>query len=174
MKVLVIYFSQSGNTEKIAEAIFKEASRKDEATLKKIEDVDPTALRGYEHVFLGSPIHARRIANEVKVFLEKMPSLPNLTLAGFITHAAPAYPQQDIDEMCRPFVDACKDKEMAYAGSFDCQGYLADSMHDAVQKMQQVYDSAWAEKVAQMTGHPDADDVAAAKAFARAVLNGMG
>ena len=43
-------------------------------------------------------------------------------------------------------------------------------MHEAVQKMQGVADEAWKEKVKQMTGHPNADDIAAAKAFARSLV----
>ena len=35
MKVLVTYFSQSGNTEKIAKAIWEEASQANEADCKK-------------------------------------------------------------------------------------------------------------------------------------------
>jgi flavodoxin len=36
MKVLVSYFSQSGNTEKIAKGIWEEASQANEADLKKL------------------------------------------------------------------------------------------------------------------------------------------
>jgi hypothetical protein len=43
-------------------------------------------------------------------------------------------------------------------------------MHEAVQKMQGVADEAWKEKVKQMTGHPNSNDIAAAKAFARSFV----
>ena len=66
MKVLVIYFSQSGNTEKIASAIYEEASQANDAVLKKLEDVDPDSLSEYDHVFIGSPIHAGSIAAEIQ------------------------------------------------------------------------------------------------------------
>ncbi len=170
MKVLVIYFSQSGNTEKIASAIYDQALQSHETVIEKIDEVDPASLCEYDHVFVGSPIHARSIAKEVKAFFSKLPSLPNVKLSGFITHAAPVYPQQEIEAMCQPFVDVCIDKGMTFTGCFDCQGYLTDFMHDTVRKMQKVDNNAWAEKVAQMKGHPDADDEVAARAFVKSVL----
>ena len=36
MKVLVTYYSETGNTEKIARAIYEEASKEHEVNLKKI------------------------------------------------------------------------------------------------------------------------------------------
>ena len=68
------------------------------------------------------------------------------------------------------FFEVCKEKEMEYLGCFSCQGYLADFMHEAVQKMQKVDDEEWQKKVKQMTGHPNADDKADAKAFVRELL----
>lgn len=170
MKVLVVYFSQTGNTEKIAAAICDEASQANVAVLKKLDEADPGSLHEYDQVFIGSPIHAGRIANEVKSFLDNIPKSTVVKLAGFITHAAPAYPKQTIEQMAMPFVAACKDAEMNYQGCFDCQGYLADFMHEAVQKMQNVSDEEWKEKVVQMRGRPNADDEANARRFVAAVL----
>ena len=166
MKVLVVYFSQTGNTEKIASAIFEEVSLSNEADLKKLDDVDPVSLNDYDQIFIGSPIHAGSVAKEIKEFFTKLPQLPKLRIAGFITHAATAYPKQTLDQMTQPYVDACNEKEMKYMGCFNCQGYLADFMHKAVKKMQKASDEEWKEKVNRMTGHPNTDDEADAKAFA--------
>lgn len=43
-------------------------------------------------------------------------------------------------------------------------------MHKPVQKMLNKSDEQWAEVVKQMTGHPNAEDVAKAKACAKEVL----
>lgn len=170
MKVLVVYFSQTGNTEKIAAAIFEEVSLSNEADLKKLADVDPDSLTDYDQVFIGSPIHAGSVAKEIKEFFAKLPQLPKLRIAGFVTHAATAYPKQTLDQMTQPFVDVCNEKDMEYLGCFNCQGYLADFMHEAVKKMQKASDEEWQQKVKKMTGHPNADDEAAAKAFAGSSL----
>ncbi len=171
MKVLVTYFSQTGNTEKVANAIYLEASQGNEAELKKLAEIDPDSLAEFDCVFVGSPIHAGSIAKEVDAFLEKIPGSLNIKLAGFITHAAKAYPQQSLEDMSQPFEKVSKDKGLTYKGCFNCQGYLADFMHDAVQKMRKVDDATWAENVKQMTGHPNTDDEVLAKAFAKEILS---
>ena len=58
MKVLVAYFSQSGNTEKIAKAIWEEASQGNETDLKKLEDITPGDVAQYDFIFIGSPMYA--------------------------------------------------------------------------------------------------------------------
>ena len=170
MKVLIIYLSQTGNTEKIASAIYEEVSLSNEAVLCKLDEVDSGSIATYDHVFMGSPIHAGTIAKEIQDFLQKLPRLPGMRLAGFITHAATAYPKQTLEQMTQPFAEICKAKDMEYSGCFNCQGYLADFMHEAVQKMQNASDAEWQEKVKRMTGHPNANDEADAKAFARTSL----
>jgi flavodoxin I len=171
MKALVTYFSQTGNTEKIAKAICDAASESNEAELKNMTELDPGALSAVDVVFVGSPIHAANIAKEVGEFLGGIPESSNLKLAGFITHAGAVYPPQDLEAMAQPFSNACQEKGIDYKGCFNCQGYLGDFMHEAVQKMQNLTDDEWAENVKQMTGHPDADDEANAKAFAKSVLS---
>ena len=170
MKAMIIYLSQTGNTEKIASAIYEEVSVSNEAILCKLGEVDPDSIDTFDQVFIGSPIHAGTIAKEVQDFLKKLPRLPGMRLAGFITHAATAYPKQTLEQMCQPFVDICRDKDMEYLGCFNCQGYLADFMHEAVKKMQNTSDGEWQVKVKRMTGHPNANDEADAKAFARTSL----
>jgi flavodoxin len=170
MKAMIIYLSQTGNTEKIASAIYEEVSLSNEAILCKLGEVDADSIDTFDQVFIGSPIHAGTIAKEIQDFLKKLPRLPGMRLAGFITHAATAYPKQTLEQMSQPFVDICRDKDMEYLGCFNCQGYLADFMHEAVQKMQNANDEEWREKVKRMTGHPNANDEADVKAFARKSL----
>jgi flavodoxin len=53
MKVLVAYMSWTGNTQKVAEAIYDAIPQPKE--IKRVEDV--TSLEGYDLAFLGFPIH---------------------------------------------------------------------------------------------------------------------
>ena len=62
MKILITYFSQTGNTQQIAEAIHQELLESHEVNLKKIEEAKPDALEGYDLVFVGSPIHGNGLA----------------------------------------------------------------------------------------------------------------
>lgn len=170
MKVLVTYFSQTGNTEKIAKAICEVAAQDNEAELKKLEEVSAADIAGYDFVFVGSPLHAANLSTPVKEFLGAMQAGSGQKLAGFITHFAPAYPGQAMDGFTEPITTACQEKGIEYKGCFDCQGALTEALHEAVKKSQNSTDEQWAEMVKQMTGHPNDEDVAKAKEFAREVL----
>ncbi len=170
MKVLVTYFSQSGNTEKIAKAICQQAAQANEAQLKKLEDITPDNVAGYDFVFIGSPLHSGSLAAPVKECLGALQASSGQKMAGFITHFAPAYPEQDMDGFAEPIKAACKEKGIEYKGCFDCQGFLAESMHEMVQKKMNLTDEQWADMVKQMTGRPNQEDVDNAKACAKEVL----
>ncbi len=170
MKVLVTYFSQTGNTEKIAKAIAEEASQANEVDLKKLEDVKAGDITGYDFIFIGSPLHAGNLAGPVKEFLGGLQAGSGQKMAGFITHFAPAYPDQAMDKFTEPITAACRENGIEYKGCFDCQGALTESLHEMVKKAQKLTDQQWAEMVKQMTGRPNAEDVAEAKAFAKKVL----
>ena len=170
MNVLVAYFSQSGNTEKIAKGIWEEASKSNEADLKKLEDVGAKDFAGYDFIFIGSPLHSANLAAPVKTFLTTIQAGSGQKMAGFITHFSPAYPDQDMEGFTEPIQTACKEKGIEYKGCFDCQGALTESLHEAVQKKLNLNNEQWAGMVKQMTGHPNEEDVANAKACAKEVL----
>jgi len=170
MNVLVTYFSQSGNTEKIAKAICEQAAQTHDAQLKKLEDITPDEAAGYDCIFIGSPLHSGNLAAPVKECLSILNASSGQKLAGFITHMAPAYPEQDMAGFAEPMKAACKEKGIEYKGCFDCQGFLAEPMHGPVQKKLNLNDDQWAEMVDQMTGRPNQDDIAKAKAFVKGLL----
>ena len=113
MKVLVAYMSRTGNTKKVAEAIYDTLPQPKE--IKRVEDV--TSLEGYDLSFLGFPIHASGPDKKVKTFLET--HVKDRSIALFITHAAPegAPPLQ---EWIQKFKDAALGADII--GIFDCQG----------------------------------------------------
>ncbi|WP_022663837.1 flavodoxin family protein [Desulfospira joergensenii] len=170
MKVLVTFFSQSGNTKKIAKAIYEQASESEEAELKKLEDVSPGDTAGYDFIFIGSPLHSGSLAAPVKECLNQIQSGPGQKMAGFITHFAPAYPEQDMDRFAEPIKTVCREKEIEYLGCFDCQGFLTESLHEMVQKKMNLTDEQWADMVKQMTGRPNEEDEGNARAFAKKIL----
>jgi len=171
MKVLVTFFSQSGNTEKIARAIWEETTKDHEANCKKLEDITPDEVAEYDFIFLGSPLHSGSLAAPVKECLKALKPSSGQKMAGFITHFAPAYPDQDMDVFTDPLKAACKEKGIEYKGCFDCQGALAEAMHAPVQQKLGLSDEAWQKIVDQMTGHPNDEDIANAKACVRGVLS---
>ena len=170
MKILIAYLSQTGNTEKIAKVIYEEASPAHEVDTKKLEEVSAENLSGYDLVFIGSPIHAGNLSGAVKDFLNRLQVPSGGKLAGFVTHSGAAYPEQILSKFAEPFKAACEKNALEYLGCFNCQGFLNPAIHEMVKKGQNLTDEQWTERVKQMTGHPDAEDLAKAKAFAREIL----
>jgi len=70
-KVLIAYFSLTGNTEKMAQYI-AEGTRfsSNEAVVRKISDIKkPSDLDGYDGYIFGSPTYHRDMAEPMKTFL---------------------------------------------------------------------------------------------------------
>lgn len=71
-RALVVYYSRSGNTKKMAEAV-SEAIRKEaiEVTLKEVGQVEADELKGYEAIVVGSPTYYGSMAYEVKKLFDE-------------------------------------------------------------------------------------------------------
>lgn len=88
MKILIAYFTQTGNTEKIARAIYEEVlSQGHEVHLMSIADIASDSFNSYGLVFLGSACHDADLAKPVKRILEAIAKSPSFKMAGFATHA---------------------------------------------------------------------------------------
>ncbi|CAG0988347.1 flavodoxin family protein [Geobacter sp.] len=71
-KVLVTYYSRSGNTEKMARMIADGLSTKDLAVdLKTVEEVDIDTLPSYDGFIIGSPNYFGTMAWPVKKFVDE-------------------------------------------------------------------------------------------------------
>ena len=116
MKVLVAYMSKTGNTKKVAEAIYGEIRREKE--IKTIEEVK--SLNGYDLAFLGFPIHVYGPDKKTKRFLETHTNGRKIAL--FITHASPE-DWHELPEWLDKFNSVSAGANIV--GRFDCQGQLA-------------------------------------------------
>jgi NAD(P)H dehydrogenase (quinone) len=66
-KILVIYYSQSGNTKKMAEAVVEGIKQEAvEAELKFVEAVEPEQLLEYQGIIVGSPTYYGTMAYQLK------------------------------------------------------------------------------------------------------------
>ena len=66
-KMLVIYYSQSGNTKKMAEAVAEGIKQQAvEADLKEVKAVKPEELLEYQGIIVGSPTYYGTMAYQVK------------------------------------------------------------------------------------------------------------
>jgi flavodoxin len=119
MRILVAYMSQTGNTKKVAEAIFDSVPQQKE--IKHIGEVQ--SLDGYNLIFLGFPVHNFGPDEQSANFLKL--NTKNRNLALFITHAAPEGGPV-VDDWVQKFADAAK--EAIICGLFDCQGELSQQV----------------------------------------------
>jgi flavodoxin len=155
-KTLVTYFSRTGNTKMIAEAVFddlpgpKEIKRMDE----KLD------LAGYAFLFVGFPVQTHSLPYEVEVFLRRIPA--KMRIALFCTHGSLTGSSLAREAMEYAFVCSAQAKVM---GTFSCRGKVSMKALESLAKSPE--HEAWADMAASASTHPDASDLADARVFAR-------
>jgi flavodoxin len=162
MKVLVTYMSQSGNTKKLAEAIYEEIQvEKEIRTWKEIESFD-----GYDMIFVGFPIHQFGVSKLEKDFLEK--HTKDKKIAVFVTHATP--PQAPY---LQPQLDRCKGAvaEANLVGFFNCQGELSKDIAEVLKNMDNPEMQKFGEMRDITLGHPNNEEVEQSRKFAIEIMN---
>jgi ferredoxin len=88
MKSLILFFSQSGNTRKIAQAIARGvASRVGMCDAVPLERADVATLPDYQLIAFGSPVWAG-VPPHVERFIDSAPSLSGRHAFAFCTHGA--------------------------------------------------------------------------------------
>ena len=71
-KALVVYYSRSGNTKKMAEAIAKGIEKEGvEVDLKEVKDVNAEELLKYEGIVIGSPTYYGSMAYQIKKLFDE-------------------------------------------------------------------------------------------------------
>lgn len=161
MKVIVTYMSQTGNTKKVAEAIFQEIKGKKE--IKPMSEVN--SLDGYALAFIGFPIQAAQPAAEAKSFLEQHSKGKNIAI--FVTHATPEdYPEvKECLNMCGAAAVGAN-----LLGVFGCQGELSEVIADFMLKSGDPRIVEAAKKRFLTVGQPDAARLKRARTFAREIM----
>lgn len=70
-KILVVYFSKTGNTEKMAKLIEEGAKRAGaEVSLKSVDKVEASELLDYDGIIMGSPCYYGGMAAELKRLID--------------------------------------------------------------------------------------------------------
>ncbi len=162
MKTLVTYFSQSGNTQKIAEAIYEKLDA--QKTLSTLNE--PENLSEYDFVFIGFPIHKNGVPEKVTEFIRT--SLNGKKTALFITHA-----MQPDSKTIQIILDRCKNtaSNAKIIGLFHCQGELSEQIANVMLKNDDPKLQNFA-RMRQMTiGHPNGSEINDAKSFSVTVVN---
>jgi len=69
-RVLVVYYSATGNTEKMAEGVVAGIKRVANATLKKVEDTTKADLEAADAIILGCPTYFGDVPGKMKTFMD--------------------------------------------------------------------------------------------------------
>jgi NAD(P)H dehydrogenase (quinone) len=72
-RVLITYYSRSGNTEKMAEEVAAGAREVSgvEVSLRPSTEVTPDELLGYDGIIMGSPVYFGSVAAELKTLIDE-------------------------------------------------------------------------------------------------------
>ena len=163
MKVLVTYYSQTGNTEKLARSIY-EAIHVEKELLPVQDDQEH---RGLRHHLRGIPRPRPQRARQALPFFKNLPDGQNIAL--FCTHGSLRgghLPKQALEHAIGL---ASRAKIL---GTFGVRGKVDVKLIDALIK--QAEHRAWAEEAQGACGHPNESDLADGKTFAREILAKIG
>ncbi len=161
MRTLVTYYSETGNTRKIAEAIHGEITG--EKVILPFGEL--STLDGYDLIFFGFPIMQFGAPRKVRMFLKAHAAGKNMAL--FVTHASWEEPGQE--DFLAGWLGKCKAAaaEANLVGFFHCRGELSA---DAAER----FLASEFEEVRQFggmqpatVGHPSEEELETAREFAR-------
>ncbi len=146
MKILIIYYSQTGNTQKIARMVrdgLREGGH--QVTLKFLKNVSYEEVQEYDMIGVGSPVWFEMPPN-LRKFVEEMPMLDGKLAFSFCTHGT-------MPDLYFPLaVPRLQKKGLKVIGWKNWYGNCV------VQIFPEPYYTA---------GHPDEQDLAEARAFGK-------
>ena len=179
MKILTLYYSETGQTEKIAKAIHSSIPEDHEKDIKKLAEISASELAEFDLVFIGTPCHSSDLAKKVIKFLNEVNPNPKFKLAGFLTHASYGADKEGYEAVYEKWVGKCKttfetissEKKIDFLGFFGCMGAPSVPIEGFIKKHAIPSESEFEGYLAIARKKPDAEDIENAKKFAQAVLD---
>jgi flavodoxin len=164
MKYLVTYWSLTGNTKKVAEAIFEAIPGEKE--LKTLEEVE--TLNGFDLIFIGFPIMQFGLPQAAKKFIAA--HADDKMIAVFVTHAM--FSQSDDQQqqfLLARELDKCRAacSKSNLIGLFHCQGELSEKTANELLASHIASLMEFAAMRPRTVGHPNQDELKQAQNFAR-------
>lgn len=149
MKSLIVYYSQTGNTRKVARAVHRGLSTvSDSCEIVPVKEVDPASFADYDLIGLGTPLWNGGEPPNVRLFLNGLPEQEGRHLFSFNTHGV--MPELYFPSMVRRL----NAKGFTVVGTKDWYGDCI------IQTFPSPYFTG---------GHPDEIDLAEAEEFGRAM-----
>jgi len=157
--ILVTYYSLTGNTKIIAEAIYETLPpQKEILPLQEVKDINP-----YDLLFIGFPVHTHSVPYAVELFLRSLP--PAKKIALFSTHGSHtgSHLSREALEHVLTLLP-----QVNLLGTFTCRGKVSLQAQEVFQKLPE--HQAWATMAVSSQNHPNQHDQEEAKSFAQWVL----
>ena len=160
MKVLIVYLSESGNTEKLAKAIFEgiESSEKEMVSIKDVDGVE-----GYDVIFIGFPVQSHSVPGRVEAFAKTLPD--GQKVAYFATHGSMKGGEMAVTAFYHALTIS---KNAMILGTFGSRGEVKQSIIDSL--LQKPEHRGWALEAQSASGHPDEADFKDGKDWAQNII----
>ncbi|NQT80642.1 MAG: hypothetical protein HQ555_09675 [Candidatus Aminicenantes bacterium] len=160
-RILITYFSKTGNTKKIAEAIYKTVEG--EKTIKPINELQEHEIEEYSLIFFGFPVYSHSVPFPLEDLLKNIPQ--NKKIALYSTHGSLTGSRLSREALEYASVLASKAKVL---GSFSCRGKVSLQALEVLEKSPE--HKTWSEMAASASTHPDESDLEDARSFARWIM----
>jgi flavodoxin len=160
MNILVAYYSETGNTRKVAEAIFASLrhSQKKILPIDQAEDLEP-----YHLIYCGFPVQNHGVPARMAHFLKSVPKGKQIAL--FATHGSLRGGEKALSAF---FAAISQLPGRTIVGTFGCRGEVNPQLID--EWLEAPQHQAWAREAQSANGHPDATDLHDAGEFAETMF----
>jgi flavodoxin len=158
-KIFVTYYSKTGNTKRIAEAIYEVLPGP--KTISPI--IEAKEIEAYDLIFVGFPVHAHSVPYSAERFLAGIPR--RMKVALFCTHGSLGGSPLAREAIEHAVVVA---SQARIVSTFSCRGRISPEALEAISKFPE--HEAWAGMAVSAQTHPDDKDLEDARAFARWAL----
>ena len=167
LKILVTYYSQTGNTEKIAKSIYDGCHGQD-VDILAVKEVEPSSLDKYDLIFLGSGIYASRVNKALSDLIAAAQQLPS-KFVFFNTHASKKAYQDGFKVVKQKISESSE-----IIAEFDCCGDnigIPEAMQKSMLERLPEDKRKEAEEYQKwLKGRPNEEDLENAKKFAQSVI----
>jgi flavodoxin len=161
MKTLVTFMTETGNTQKLAQAIYDAitGSDKNMAPLAKVEGADV-----FDVYFVGFPVQGGSVPSPAEKFLKGIPEGKQVVI--FATHGSLRGGQLAITAFHHAIALA---PQTNIIGTFGCRGEVKESIIEAL--LEKPAHRGWAMEAQSAAGHPDDADLEDAREFTKMMMS---
>jgi len=147
LRGIVVYYSATGSTGKVADAIYRGMKSEIKCDVAPIKKIDPMEMAKYDVIAIGGPIWYFRETANLRLFVTKMPNMSGKLCIPFCTHGT------NPDGFFFSLNQVLKKKALTVIGWDDWYGGCSHVLHQPSPYF--------------TDGHPDDIDLQEAEAFGR-------